>query len=163
MIYKIKNTIRGERLFDITEKCLDYNDYQIFPVIENKRLIRVFNKYTFIDKNDTKILDNQTWYDFASYYNRGIALICINSKYNFINYNGNLLFQNCWFDDLYDSGQKYMRASINKKWGIIDIKGNILTDFIFERVKISLDQDQIIGLVTLYGKQYKINNKIELE
>lgn len=167
MTYEIIKTNLGNQILTSDGTYLRGYDYHIYPIIEGKRLIMIFNKYTFINKNDTIILDNQIWYNFADHYHNGVALIFINSKYNFINYNGDLIFQEYWFDAVGDFVRSYTKALINNKWAIIDNKGYILTDFIFDHIciypTVIKENQNDIGTVTLYGKQYIINNKIELE
>jgi hypothetical protein len=89
------------------------------------------NKYAIFSDNDIMIT-NYIYDDIFSYHD-GFAIVKLNNKFNFIKDNGEILFTNIWFDHISSAFNKFGLAQVcyNKKWGIVNNKGNIIISINF--------------------------------
>lgn len=112
-----------EKWFDkIDEKKLKY-----FYVVHDERKC-VCN---FISKDDGRLLFPNMWFsNFSVFdYKFGIYSLSHNRKYNFMNENGNILYEpdnpEKWFDRYKQLNGNFIVISINNRWNLMDFNGNI--------------------------------------
>ena len=68
---------------------------------------------------------SQQWFDDTWNFRDGFAVVKLNGKYNFINTEGQILF-NQWFDDAGGFSKGFAEVNLRGKWSSIDAKGQLL-------------------------------------
>jgi hypothetical protein len=135
-------------------------------------------KYSFIKKNgqfssknifDFVQLGSRSLLDYLfeninSRYRSGLCGVCLNSKWGYLDLNGNILID-CKFDEIteFDS-RKNAIVKFNGKWGVIDNKGKSIIPFEFDSiVDYSLQHNLIISIMEDKFGLIDFNNKIIID
>ena len=150
----------------LENKCVWLNKYLhespcIYDGVSNDEaefsyaIVRLNNKYGVIDKNENEIVP--CYYDSISVWGEFIYIENRN-LYGIINKNG-LQILPCIYEEVYDIHNTYEYGFIavvkNKKYGFLDVNGNILTDFKYDDVFQLSRGFVIVGLENKRGVIYK--------
>ena len=109
------------------ENVLDVNFYQVFKPYTREELhsmgIVLFDEVQdLLDSGK----DPEDIFDYVSGFNKGVAIVKLNYKYNFIDTNCKLLLPNQWFDWCSDFKEGFVRVGLNGKFNFIDTNGKLL-------------------------------------
>ena len=109
------------------EDVLDVNFYQVFKPYTREELhsmgIVLFDEVQdLLDSGK----DPEDIFDYVSGFNKGVAIVKLNYKYNFIDTNCKLLLPNQWFDDCGNFHEGFVRVGLNGKFNFIDTNGKLL-------------------------------------
>lgn len=112
----------------ICETEFDYID-SVFEDGKKLRRAMINWKNGFIDGFGTvKIGLN---YEEVSWFNEGLAAVCLNNKWGLIDENENLIIPFEYDSQFFSLEDDLITAFKDGKWGIIDYDNNIITDFIY--------------------------------
>ena len=159
MIYKkIKNGAPLEDLFDKV----------IYSENKGYKIVKLNNKWTFMDNNNKLFNDGKLWFDgFYDFYD-GFAQVKLNDKWSFIDTNGKLIYDGkLWFDDIYDFDDEFAIVKLNDRYSFISTKGKLIgngnmwfisvDDFHNGFGTVILDEE--IYLIDANGKLYDYDTK----
>jgi DNA polymerase-3 subunit epsilon len=125
---------------------VDFNKYAI---------VKLANKLGVIDENQNEIVP--CYYDSISVWGEFIHVEKSN-MYGIINKNG-LQILPCIYEEVYNIHNTYEYGFIavikNKKYGFLDVNGNILTDFRYDDIFQNSSGFTIVSLKNKYGVIYK--------
>lgn len=124
---------------------------EIRPIHEELAAYKDNNKWGFINNNGNVTITAQ--YDNVLDFSSGLSAVIQNKRVGFINKENSLVIP-LIYEDATSFGSKMHIAAIKKngKWGIIDKKGSILLDILFDNIE--LDDEK--GLIIVYtGKEKK--------
>lgn len=135
-------------------------------------------KYSFINKNgqfssknifDFIQLGSRSLLDYLfeninSRYRSGLCGVCLNSKWGYLDLNGNILID-CKFDEITEFDiRKNAIVKFNGKWGVIDDQGKSIIPFQFDSiVDYSLQHNLIISIIEDKFGLIDFNNKIIID
>lgn len=129
-------------------------------------LVRLRGFCNFINENDDLLSDK--WFDIADRFKSGIAVVCINDKYNFIDTSGRILYEpeepGKWFKEAYnENGVLIFKTDLNK-FNILGHDGRVVynhgkPDNWFDYLEISTNKWL---KCKCYGKCNYINGKGEI-
>jgi len=118
--------------------------------------VKLNGKYGFINLNNDVIIPCS--YDQVHNFKDGIAAICSNSKWSFVNEKG--LFIACDFDDILDFNNNFAAVKKGVKWGYINTKGEIIIPIKFDKAESFSDGLAAVAFGDRYGYIDKYNNTI---
>ena len=123
-------------------------------------LVELLGKYNILTPHNT--FTSQKWLDYIGEFNEGLAAVKLNSKYSFINTQGELIGNgNLWFDDAWDFDEGFAIVRLNEKASFINTKGELIGNG-----NLWFDDawcfDEGLARVKLNGKYSFINSKGEL-
>ena len=123
-------------------------------------LVEMLGKYNILTPHNT--FTSQKWLDYIGEFNEGLAAVKLNSKYSFINTQGELIGNgNLWFDDAWDFDEGFAIVRLNEKASFINTKGELIGNG-----NLWFDDawcfDEGLARVKLNGKYSFINSKGEL-
>lgn len=112
---------------------------------EGLAAVRLNGTYGYIDSSGNFLIKSQ--YDFALPFQSGLAEVFIDGKPFFIDRKGNIIFQHN-FKEISSFGNCSYATAITQtnKYGIINLKGDLIVDTIFKRINSFID-----GLAVVYG------------
>jgi len=126
--------MKGDIVCEIFKVVVDYSSGASYPDGFTEGFIRYVEngKIGFMDELGNKLIPAK--YDFAYQFNKGSALVCNGGK---------VITKDGYF------------GMEGGKWGIIDNKGNLLTDMIYK--KVNYFKDGVAEVTTDDGKMIKID------
>ena len=92
------------------------------------RVIRESVRQTLSELNSTGgSFDPNERFDWCGQFKNGIAKVKLNGKYNFIDFNGNLLFPNTWFDWCSEFHNGVAEVELDRMYNRINTNGELLS------------------------------------
>ena len=104
----------------------DDNHIRLNEIGLSKGIINFYSEIDFKFKFRLK-------FEWVENFIEGFAIVQLNGKRNFINYEGQLLFQQ-WFDDVWNFSEGYAAVKLNSKWNFINTEGQFLSPQWFDDV-----------------------------
>lgn len=122
-------------------------------------------KNGFIDKNG--IIRIGLNYEEVSWFDKGLAAVCLNDKWGLIDENENLIIPFEYDSQFFSTEDELITALKDGKWGVIDYKNNIIADFIYgdgESFLLSFYKDYaIVKLDNKYGYIDKKGQRLKFD
>lgn len=130
-IYNISNLIKktlsnGKTLNDLLydEEIID----EIYDLNNNITCLNIDRKWFLFNKQTNTLVKNgNIWFDDIGDFIENFAPVKLNSKWSFIDSNGNLIDGgNAWFDDVTDFSNGYSQVELNNKYSFINEYGKLI-------------------------------------
>lgn len=123
---------------------------------EGSAAVRIDGKFGYINTDGSVCIAPK--YDYALPFENGLALVYLNGKPLFINVSGEKAFESNYASmSRFIDGKSYVKT-ITGKSGVIDFKGDLLVDTIYQHIEQFKD-----GLAVVYGLNHEKENADESE
>ena len=104
----------------------DDNHIRLNEIGLSKGIINFYSEIDFKFKFRLK-------FEWVENFIEGFAIVQLNGKRNFINHEGQLLYQQ-WFDDVWNFSEGYAAVKLNSKWNFFNTEGQFLSPQWFDDV-----------------------------
>jgi len=131
---------------DVPFKNRIRNDIELFdsialPFVQDE-------KYGFMNVNGERIIAND--FNFAGFFQEGLAVVVVNDKYGFVNKQGEVQIQ-CKYESAGDFKDGRAIVELNGKVGMIDRNGRFLFDCVFDDLGVFSDSLVYASKKDIYG------------
>ncbi|WP_316804467.1 SEL1-like repeat protein [Pedobacter nototheniae] len=113
----------------------DYGWEVFYPLEPAEPEIFEENKLWGLKNEDGKILVSPKYEEFYAFNDDGFAVVMLGAKFGYVNKAGKEITPLC-FDDAFDFEGDYATVVKAGKFGLIDKKGNVVIDFIYQDMEI---------------------------
>lgn len=139
--------------------CETEFDYIDSSLEDKNKLFRAMIdwKNGFIDKSGTIKIDLN--YEEVSWFDGGLAAVCLNDKWGLIDENENLIIPFEYDSQFFMLDDELISAEKDGKWGIIDYDNNVIIDFIYENQYCPLEFNCGYSIVKINDKYGYIDKK----